>query len=344
MGKLLTFEEAIEDADASADDKAVLLGNGFSIDYDPAVFRYDSIAKEAKLPNLSVPKDDLFAALDSTNFEVVVDKLRDGAALERLYGGDKARAKAMESDAKVIRNGLADVLASRHPANSRDLTYEEITYARTFLHNFGSIFTLNYDLLLYWLINHRDYGPSVVRTDGFEWPTYKDKSRLVWKSAPTRKQRVFFLHGALHLFVEDRRLRKLSFGEHGRLVDSLRERLEGGRYPLIVTEGKRSEKDAIIDKSAYLRTGLRRFGETDGALFIHGMSLASNDDHVLEPLEAETSNVTALYVAIHGDPQSASVKRLMDRANDISVRRDKLKGRPLDVKFYDSKSAHVWRD
>lgn len=344
MGKLLTFDEAIEHADENADLKSVLLGNGFSIDYDPAVFRYDSLAEEAKLANLSVPKADLFKALDSTNFEVVMDKLRAGAALERLYGGDKARAKAMESDAKVVRNGLADVLADRHPANSQDLSDDEITHARTFLHNFGNIFTLSYDLLLYWLINAREYGPSVPRTDGFEWPTYKDKSFLMWKSAPTRRQRIFFLHGALHMFVEDRRLRKLSFNDHGLLIESLRDRLKNDEYPLIVTEGTRSEKDAKIDKSAYLRTGLRRFGELEGALFIHGMSLSSNDEHIIEPLESETSDVTALYVGIHSNPRSASAQRIMDRAEDIRVHREKVKGRPVTVKFYDSKSAHVWRD
>lgn len=320
--QILTFDEAIVDAHKKCDEISVLLGNGFSIDYDPAIFAYDSLANEADLAALSIDKEALFEALGSSNFEVVIDKLCSAVTIERLYGGDQDLADRLDADALAVRNGLADVLAARHPESALSLTDDEAFHAREFLSNFRRIFTLSYDLLLYWVMNRVTPGVHVVKSDGFEWPSFYDRDRLIWKMKPSRPQRVFFLHGALHMFVnEKRRLTKISYGSDGSLVESLRERLDALDYPLIVTEGTRVEKEARIDKSSYLRAGLRRLGEIEGGLFVHGVSLSPNDDHILEQIEAETSLVRALYVSIHGDARSRANRELMERAQAIKSRR-----------------------
>lgn len=340
----MSFEDAIRHASERRYRRSVLLGNGFSMDYDAKRFGYESLAQEAKLPGLTVGKQDLFDRLDSSNFEVVIDRLKASAVLHRLYGGHEDIAASMEADATVVRHGLADVLADRHPANAHDLTGDEVEHVRTFLSNFHRIFTLNYDLLLYWAINRSELGPPVPQADGFEWPSYRERDRLVWKSNPSGKsQRVFFLHGALHLFVDSRRVRKISFAADGPLVSELRARLDEGKYPLVVTEGKREEKEYRIDRSAYLRTAHRRFSEIKGALFVHGVSMSQNDDHVLEPIESDTSFVRVLYVGIHGDPGSGRARELIQRADQIRERRKEAGGRSLRIRFYDASSAHEWR-
>lgn len=340
---MISFGKAVADAEDHCDDLSVILGNGFSIDYDASVFNYDSLAEEAELSELSVPKADLFAALDSSNFEVVMDKLRAAATLENLYDGDHALAKRYRADAKVVRNGLADVLAARHPDTSLKLSADEVVHAKAFLSHFRHIFSLSYDLLVYWLMN-RSEGDRIPRADGFEWPTRVVSTTFIWKPKPSRPQRVFFLHGALHMFVRDKRLEKLTYWNGGPLVEGLRDRLEQQEYPLIVTEGTRAEKEARIDKSAYLRTSLRRFGEIEGALFIHGMSMSPNDEHILEPVEADTSEVEALYVGIHVDATSDGARSVIERAQLIKKRRKANGGRPLRLKFYRSETANVWRD
>ncbi|MFK4836942.1 DUF4917 family protein [Microbacterium sp. ZW T2_14] len=343
--RILTFAEAIADANRKCDSLSVLLGNGFSIAYDSTIFSYESLAEEAELAALSVPKADLFASLSSQNFEVVIDKLNAASSIQRLYGGDPVLADQMAADAVVVRNGLADVLASRHPFNALAVTDEEVRHAREFLTHFLNIYTLSYDLLLYWAVNRSEVGPFVRKRDGFEWPTWKDRSRLIWKRRPTQgPQRVYFLHGALHLFVQDRKLTKLSYNSHGSIVGELRSRLEAGEYPIVVTEGTRLEKEARIERSAYLRTALQRFGLLDGALFIHGVSMSPNDDHVLELIETESSTITALYVGIYGDPDAPSARKVIDRAKEMKRHRRESGGRPLRLRFYDVTSAHVWRD
>jgi hypothetical protein len=343
--RILTFDEAIDDANERCASLHILLGNGFSIDYDSQVFSYGSLAEEASLNGLSVPKDELFDGLHSQNFEVVVDKLNAAASIQEIYGGDTAVAARMAADAVIVRNGLADVLANRHPRNALTLDDDEVLHAREFLTHFLSIYTLSYDLLLYWVVNRGDLGPFVRRRDGFEYPNRNDRSRLIWKRKPTQgEQRVFFLHGALHLFVQDRKLTKLSYNSHGSLVAELRNRLNSGHYPLVVTEGRREEKEARIERSAYLRTALRRFGALSGALFIHGVSLSTNDDHVLELIETESSNVTALYVGVHGDPRTAPARLVVDRAKEMRAHRLASGGRALRLRFYDSSTARAWRN
>lgn len=343
MPKILTFDEAVSDARKRCDEISVLLGNGFSIDYDPGVFSYDSLADEAILAGLSIDKAALFESLKTSNFESIIDKLRAAASLQRIYGGDEDLAKLLDADARVIRNGLADALAARHPENAQTLTDDQIIHARTFLSHFQNIFTLSYDLLLYWVMNRETPGIYVRRSDGFEWPSMKDKSRVIWKQKPSRRQRVFFLHGALHFFVETKRLTKLHFGYGTSLIEGLRQRLDAGNYPLVVTEGTRIEKEARIDRSAYLRTGLRRFGEIEGALFIHGVSMSPNDEHILEAIEAKASLVQVIYVGIHGGSGSSGSKQLIARSNELKAARKSLGGKQLRVKFYDAASASVWR-
>lgn len=344
MTRVMKFDEALKDAKRRSHDLSVLLGNGFSIDYDSGTFTYESLAEEARLSGLTINKEELFESLGSRNFEIVIDNLRAAAKLQRIYSGDEALADTMEADALTVRNGLADTLASRHPDKASVLTDDEVVHARTFLSHFRRIHTLSYDLLLYWVINKEATGVRVPRTDGFEWPTLRDQSRLIWKSKPIRPQRVFFLHGALHFFVEGRRLTKLKTSYGSSIIDALRERLNALEYPIVVTEGTRTEKEARIERSTYLRTGLRRFGELSGVLFLHGVSMSRNDDHILESIEADSSKFVAIYVSLHGDPASPDARLVIERANEVKERRKKNGGRKLKVKFYSAQSANVWRD
>ena len=340
---LMPFEDAAREALDDGLVRAVLLGNGFSMDYDASIFGYDSLAEEAGLSGLSVPKDELFARLGSTNFEVVIDQLRASAKIHDLYGAERAVATAMKRDAKVIQNGLADVLADRHPENTFALSDPQVEHARNFLANFDRIFTLNYDLLLYWVVNRKDVGPRVPYSDGFEWPTAREKGQLFWKRKGSHSQCIFYLHGALHLFVEDRRVQKLNYKMHGSLVDEMRDRLALGHYPLVVTEGKSEEKVARIERSVYLRTCHERFADLQGALFCHGVSMSPRDDHVFEAIEAEGSEIGSVYVGVRGSIRSGKGRDLAERAELIKERRREVGGRKLRVRFYDANSAHVWR-
>ncbi|KRC51869.1 hypothetical protein ASE16_02020 [Leifsonia sp. Root227] len=326
----------------------MLLGNGFSIDYDHERFAYSSLAAEAKLATLSVDKDVLFDEFESSNFEVIVEKLRVAARAAKLYGQGHGPAGArlarrMRDDADVVRNGLADALAQRHPSRASHLSDDEIEHARAFLSKFANVFTLNYDLLLYWVVNHTDASDwRTPQRDGFQWPSTTDTTRHIWKLSQGQSQQIYFLHGALHLFRRRRRLEKLSYWNHGPLIPELRSLLAKGEYPLIVTEGTREEKEDTISTSRYLTFALSAFANLRGALFVHGVSMSANDDHIFSTISDKHSQISSLYVGIHGDQEKRYNQFLIERARDIRRRR-REHGVPLRLRFYDSATAHVWR-
>jgi hypothetical protein len=76
-----------------------------------------------------------------------------------------------------------------------DLTDQQVEQARTFLSNFGAIYTLSYDLLQYWVVNRTKDGvgdplTASAKADGFEFRSYQhyleDSGGLIWKSKPTQ--------------------------------------------------------------------------------------------------------------------------------------------------------------
>lgn len=123
----------------------------------------------------------------------------------------------------------------------------------------------------------------------------------------------------------------------------MRNRIENGQYPRVVTEGRTEEKLASIERSAYLRSCRRSLRGASGTLFVHGLSLSATDTHLLELLEARDSRVEAVYVSVHGDPDDVPNEELMRRARKMRSRRSDNGGGRLDVRFYDSGTAHVWR-
>lgn len=342
---ILTFEEAIADDESRSNGRSILLGNGFSVDWRPDVFHYDSLYEEADLSGLSVDKTLLFNSLATHDFEIVIEHLRSAAALASTYGAEDALVDGLRSDAQVVRNGLADVLAHRHPHNATEVSDVELEHAREFLAKFGRIFTLNYDLLLYWVLNRTNASHAAPhRADGFQWPTTDDRSYLMWKrQAATSGQRVFWLHGGLHLFVRDGRLRKLSHSWGEPLIEQVRASLADGRYPLVVTEGRMEEKLERIERSSYLRYCKQALEELTGTLFIQGASLSDNDQHITSIIEARESNIDALYVGLH-EPGGAGADELVRRCERIARRRRDNGGRTLTVQYYNASSAHVWRE
>jgi hypothetical protein len=341
---VLTFADALADQRTHGHKPAVLLGNGFSIDWKPNIFRYSSLFEEADLRNLSAGKEQLFDALSTHDFEIVIEYLNAAVLLAKLYRPkDKALAKELADDAKAVKHGLAEVLAKRHPRRPAEVTDDEATHARAFLSHFRRVFSVNYDLLLYWVINREELGYRVPRRDGFQWPTFEQRDKLVWKSSVARhSQEVSYLHGGFHLFVEDRRVRKLDY-DTAPLIRQITARLDAGEYPLVVTEGRTSEKLRRINSSTYLRFCLDELRALEGDLFVHGLSLASNDNHIFSAISDTDSNINNIYVGVHGRATSDGAQETMRRARLIARKRRENKGAPLGVKFYKTSSAHVWR-
>lgn len=348
----MTFEAAIEESTSFAK-RHLLLGNGFSIACRADIFHYGSLFAQADFSGCPEAAS-VFALLGTQDFEVAIRALENAALIAPAYvsSGVGAIAK-MRAHAAALKEILIQTIAGNHPAVPPEIDDAKFWACRAFLGHFlatgGQVFTLNYDLLLYWTLMHDDnpFGTPVnlAKNDGFgNDEDDPDAEYVVWQGeVGAHDARVHFLHGALHLFDSGSELKKYTWVRKGvPLVEQAREAIDNNAYPLFVAEGTSAQKKAKIRHNAYLYQGFKQFTANvrtgTHCFFIFGHSLAANDDHILTRMAR--GKFRKLYVGIYGDPLAEDNQRMMNRANELSVQRNAKS--PLDVTFYDASTAKVW--
>lgn len=351
---LLTFEQAIADSEQFSK-RHLLLGNGFSIACRADIFHYGSLYDQADFSG-APEVEAVFAALGTKDFEAVIRTLESAATILPAYVADGGAAPAkMLEHAALLKEILVQTIAGNHPHIPSDIPDAKFWACRHFLSHFlsgekaGCVFTLNYDLLLYWTLMHDDlpFGDQIelAKSDGFgndeEEP---DAEYVVWQGETNAHgASVMFLHGALHLFDSGKDLLKYTWVRKGvPLIEQARAALAGNKFPLFVAEGTSTQKKAKIRHNAYLYQGLKQLTSNviqgKHCWFIFGHSLAANDDHILTRIGR--GRFKKLYVGLYGDPLEAWNEEIIGRAKWLSsLRHEKW---PLEVAFYQAETAHVW--
>jgi hypothetical protein len=341
--KLATLDECLALAQGK---KHLMLGNGFSRACRNNIFSYDSLFETADFKKLSKHARQTFETLGTTDFEFVMRSLNTASALIKLYEAspDNKLADTLAEDADKLRKVLVETIAAHHPAMPSDIADDEYLACRKFLKKFDKIYTLNYDLLLYWT-NMKSAEGEKRRDDGFRDPyfgepeDYVEEDFVEW-SNPDHKQDIHYLHGALHLFYQGPSLQKYCWRRTGvRLLEQIDTALKKGFFPLIVSEGSSAQKFERVQRSNYLGHNYRSLGKITGSLFIYGHSLAENDTHILEQLRKNTK-LTNLYVSVFGSVSDKGNKSIIENARALATGRPKTK--PLAIDFYCAKSAQVW--
>jgi hypothetical protein len=194
---VIEFDDAIKKS-AAASRRHLLLGNGFSIACRPDCFRYDALLEHAQFGEQEEALRTLFEVIGTNDFEEIIRSLRNAAMVCRHYGGGTRLCKRLDADAEIVREALATVLASRHPDRPYDISTTEYSGVRTFLRLFNNIYTLNYDMLLYWAAMQSDIEPPFRTNDGFGESIDPEADYVAWQSYDAgRGQSLFFLHGGL---------------------------------------------------------------------------------------------------------------------------------------------------
>ena len=337
MPDLLDFDEALRQVRAAGGPIHLLLGNGFSTGAHDG-FRYDSLYEEART---SLPKiaDAVFQKYGTTNFEQVLQKMYDANWIAEAYGiyHDSAQ-RVIQEDHERVKEALISAVRSVHP---RQFEYQkELVHAEQFFlnSNFRCIFTLCYDMMLYWVMNLHAKDKIFYFQDGFRGqPPEFDKSQ----NQILDQISVFFLHGALHFFRMEGKVRKLVQNEQSWILDQVEDRIASNTFPVIVTEGTSLGKRSVIEGSSYLEWAFSRFRRLNGNLFTYGTSLSEHDAHISKAI-SDNCRLKSLFVGIHTEPESqatdlkARVQRMQEERRKVSPEY------PLDVYFYDSSTAPVW--
>ncbi len=354
MTKILTFTDAI-DQSRRFKKRHLLLGNGFSIACRSDIFTYGSLFDQADFS--STPRlPAVFKAVGTTDFEHVIKILVDTSRIVPVYASEAVEtAKQMASDAEALKDTLIQTVANNHPNIPNDIAVEQFRACRKFLSHFlgdenknGKVYTLNYDLLLYWTLMHEDMGfddpINLVADDGFGRDKDTKSEYVNWMGeSGARTQRVHYLHGALHLFDGGAELQKYTWVNTGKpLLEQAREAMSKNKFPLFVAEGSSNQKLAKIKHSAYLHHSYKSFSsqmeQRNDALFVFGHSLANKDQHILKKIAR--GKISQIYVGLYGDPQTPGNMNVRNAA--IALANSREKHTKLDIAFFDAASAHIW--
>lgn len=320
---------------------SLLLGNGFSVACRHDIFTYKALYDQADFTSLSDCAKNAFTSIGTVDFEEVIRSLFVASKLADCYATiDPELCERFEADAEGLKNLLASTIARNHPELPSDIRPEQYAACRRFLSPYGRVYTLNYDLLLYWAIMQDEPRVPLPADDGFRQPDHGPCEYVTWDMGEaTTHQKLFYLHGALHLFDKGSELRKFTWrGTGKRLVEQIRSALDEGMFPRIVAEGTSQAKLDRIMHSAYLSRALRSLQGIGNDLVVFGMALSENDEHILNYVIE--SKVKRLFVGIFGDPEAAPNRELMERAHALPARR--ARNRPLEIQFYDSATAKPW--
>jgi hypothetical protein len=342
-----SYSSALDWAAKAGGKQHVLLGNGFSMAFDPSIFGYAALAARATDKSLlSTGVSQLMARLGTPDFEATMRRLEAAITVLVALGESTYEATIVHLQEAVVelREALAHSIADLHPDHPNTIAVERYLSVRRFLQPFERIYTVSYDLLLYWALMQEIPDGALVHEgrshdDGFRDSRVDGDTTVLWDLYDPFAQCVFYLHGALHLYLGDDGLRKLTWIRTGeRLIDQTREQLALGRYPHYVAESGSAEKLDRINRSAYLSRGLRSLSSVGGSIVIYGHSLDANDDHVLEAVVR--SKVKRVAISIYGDPSTPANQRIIMTGQGLPARRRSRV--PLEVRFYDAADVHLW--
>lgn len=325
MPDVISFDEAIKASRSQA--RIILLGNGFSLAQGGARFSYRNFLEKSGLPDDSPIRKD-FETLNTFDFEVVMKAREDASEIELAYD-DKVRADRFKEDAAAVRDLLIHAIQQVHPGVNFEIPNEQCEACAKFLTNFDKIFTLNYDLLLYWVILRARIGFS----DGFGLGEEVADFRTFRIGANCN---TYYMHGALHLFLDEKRetLKRILRGSTiiGDIANTIRQK---SQLPLIVAEGTALQKIHRIRSVPYLNYCYESLAEIEGSLFIFGHGASDNDAHIYEAICRSQTDIKKVFYCIHNPATqliytSGKLARYVERNKQISW------------SYVDAATANVW--
>lgn len=322
MPEVITFQAAIKATEG--EDRALMIGNGFSAQY----FNYATLLAESGLAD-GTPLRNLFEKLDTNDFEVVVRALEDASIVEQAYD-NAAHATELSTDAQHVREALVNAINKTHPAHREDLTFQYESSA-SFLKNFGKVFTLNYDLLLYWVNLEKcllkdGFGKGNQVAGGQFQSPFKEEA---WCD-------IYNLHGGLHLFQNDTGevMKALDTGEG--VIATITQTIAGRkRLPIYVAEGSSSAKMRKINSIAYLRHCYEQLLSNPATIFVFGHSADDNDAHIYRAIFS--SPAKHIFFGVYR-PDEEKLKLLDGQL----AKHQKIGGKDIGYTFYDAESARIW--
>lgn len=338
----LTFKEVIEHLNKDKRDRHLLIGNGFSIAYNPKIFSYNALSKFIEDSHNDLLSK-LFKAVNTRDFEQVMKQLALCKDLLLAFNGDKEIIDKIDQAAVTLKESLINAIKTLHPEHVFTIPEDKSIACANFLKGFldknGKIFSTNYDVLLYWILmrNHLPnaidgFGRDAIDTGEFVPEDEVQLSELRWGNHKEH-QNVFYLHGALPLFDDGIEIIKEEYdGKY--ILENIRRRMDKGQYPIFVTAGDGNEKLNHILHNHYLSYCYDTLCSISGSLITFGFNFGEADDHIIRAINEAASQdigkkLWSIYIGVYSENDLAHIESI----------KSKFK---CKVNVFDSKTAEIW--
>ncbi len=348
--KLETFDDVLASISKnSGRNYHLLLGNGFSMAYDPDIFSYNALHNfVTKLKDDDLSK--IFSVIETRNFELIMQHLDNFSALITAFGGDTKLQKRVDAARAKLKNSLLDAVKALHPEHVFKIPEEKSEACSKFLKGFldsgGNIYSTNYDLLLYWvlmrnssIVQHVDgCGRDVENPDEYvqgEEPILS--SELTWGNN-RNTQNTFYLHGALPFFDNGVAIIKEEYDSDNYLLQKISARMENSEYPIFVTAGDGQQKLKHIMHNRYLTHCYEKFCEceAESSLVTFGFNFGEHDEHIIEAINKAAKygrkvkdRLWSIYIGVYSPEDKKHIELIENKFK-------------CKVHIYDAKTANVW--
>ena len=333
------FNELVTDQELG--NATLILGNGASMAVSSSFSYTNLFGKACNDSILNQTSKNLFETLQTTDFELVMNKLRQAYIINEVLQLDTDNVALHTYD--NIRQSLIKTIKEIH-VQYADAIFQ-IDNIRKFLEKFKTVISLNYDLLIYWAIMasnvRKPYKMKECFTThidgnlGFEYDIEKLREPYNGGPDPTL---VFYPHGNLILASnENNDELKIRINNNTNLFDAIGEKWKQKYVPLFVSEGSSEQKLKAIRRSTYLNFVYENvLSHLEPTVIIYGWKLAEQEQHLIKKIFSNNkiSNVyISMYLGSNPEPidEQKRIASMLKREN-----------RTMNIKFFDAASKNCW--
>lgn len=324
----------------------LLLGNGFSVAYNPNMFSYNALHDfMSNLQDSDLSK--ILSVIETRNFEIIMQQLDTCTALIEAFDGNSALKIKIEESTKALKRKLLEAVNALHPEHVFKVPEAQSKICAAFLEHFlganGGIYSTNYDLLLYWVLlrnvmqKHNDGCGREQENFSEEFTPPEDQiwSELTW-GKHRKEQNTFYLHGALQFFDDGTSIVKEEYSGHEYLLAGISKRMEKGQYPIFVTAGDGQQKLEHITHNQYLNFCYDKLCSLDGSLVTYGFRFGAYDEHIIDAINRAAKNgknaaekLRSIYIGVYSKEDHDHIEQIAHKFK-------------CKLRIYDAKTANVW--
>ncbi len=342
---LPSYNSIIEKLSKRKKPNHLIMGNGFSMSYDPTIFSYNALYKFIEELDDEVLSK-LFKVVNTKNFELVMQQLDNFIEIAEIFDIDKNFTDKLKVANESLRNSLIDAISDLHPEHVFEIPEEKskccANFLSKYLDNDGLVFTTNYDLLIYWVLlrnnlqNASDgFGREMINPEEVKRGEEVEWSELNWGKYRD-KQKVFYLHGTLSIFDTGIEIEKEVYTSKHYLLENIKQRLDNKDYPIFVTAGNGNEKLEHIMHNRYLTNCYEQLSNIEGSLVTFGFNFGEYDEHIIDALNKAANyglpsgnKLFSIYIGVYSETDLLHIKSIEGKFM-------------FKVNVYNAKTAKIW--